>query len=414
MHCVVLFLRRALVVALAAALGSGTALAQGNQVRLTGKIIDKESGQPIPFAQIQIVGTNLGTQTNQQGVYLVRGLPTGGHTVRVIALGYQSSQQGVYLNAAQETTLDFVLAKAAFQLEAVVTTATGQQLTRELGNSIAKIETAKLVQEQPITAMQDVLNGRTAGVTLIQSNGTVGGGSRVRVRGISSASLSNDRLVIVDGVRVENGSPNIDPSTVGQTSVGGGRPSFLNDLNPEEIEDIEIVKGPSAATLYGTESANGVIVVTTKRGKTETPRRDLFAALGSSVDPYEYPGQYYNLGKTTAGQTIDCVSWRRCRGSARCSSATRAISSRTRRRRRSARGIASSMVPRCPVARTSFATSFGDVGKRDRRAEDAGQRGRFAASHSQHNVDPARSALTESAHENGDSRELQRHNDPTG
>jgi outer membrane receptor protein involved in Fe transport len=149
----------------------------------------------------------------------------------------------VYLNAAQETTLDFVLAKAAFQLEAVVTTATGQQHTRELGNSIAKIETAKLVQEQPITAMQDVLNGRTAGVTLIQSNGTVGGGSRVRVRGISSASLSNDPLVIVDGVRVENGSPNINPTTVGQTGVGGGRPSFLNNLHPEEIESIEIVKG---------------------------------------------------------------------------------------------------------------------------------------------------------------------------
>ncbi|MBW8838303.1 MAG: carboxypeptidase-like regulatory domain-containing protein [Gemmatimonadetes bacterium] len=303
--------RRALIVAFAAALGSGTALAQGTQARLTGKITDKESGQPIPFAQIQLVGTNLGTQTNQQGVYVVRGLPAGSHTVRVIALGYQAGQQSVTVSATQETTQDFALAKAAFQLEAVVTTATGNQLTRELGNSIAKIETAKLVQQQPITAMQDVLNGRTAGVTLIQSNGTVGGGSRVRVRGISSASLSNDPLVIVDGVRVESGSPDIDPSTVGHTGVGGGRPSFLNNLNPEEIENIEIVKGPSAATLYGTQSANGVIVITTKRGKTGAPRWDLFAALGGSVDPYEYPGQYYNAGVTTAdNKPIDCVSWR--------------------------------------------------------------------------------------------------------
>jgi TonB-linked SusC/RagA family outer membrane protein len=311
MHSVVMITRRALVVAFAAALGSGTALAQGTQARLTGKITDKESGQPIPFAQIQLVGTNLGTQTNQQGVYVVRGLPAGSHTVRVIALGYQAGQQSVTVSATQETTQDFALAKAAFQLEAVVTTATGNQLTRELGNSIAKIETAKLVQQQPITAMQDVLNGRTAGVTLIQSNGTVGGGSRVRVRGISSASLSNDPLVIVDGVRVESGSPDIDPSTVGQTGVGGGRPSFLNNLNPEEIENIEIVKGPSAATLYGTQSANGVIVITTKRGKTGAPRWDLFAALGGSVDPYEYPGQYYNAGVTTAdNKPIDCVSWR--------------------------------------------------------------------------------------------------------
>jgi TonB-linked SusC/RagA family outer membrane protein len=314
MHCVVSLARRALVVALAAALGSGTALAQATQVRLTGKITDRESRQPIPFAQIQIVGTNLGTQTNQQGVYLVRGLPAGAHTVRVIALGYQSSQQSVNLTASQETTLDFALAKAAFQLEAVVTTATGQQLTRELGNSIARIETTKLVQEQPITAMQDLLNGRSAGVTLIQSNGTVGGGARVRIRGISSASLSNDPLVIVDGVRVEQGSPNINPSTVGQTGIGGGRPSFLNNINPEEIENIEIVKGPSAATLYGTQSANGVIVITTKRGKTGAARWDLFTAQGLSVDPYDYPGQYYNLGKTPAGQTIDCWSWREVQG----------------------------------------------------------------------------------------------------
>src|SRR5688500_3620230 len=122
MPCVVTFYRRALVVALAAALGSGTALAQPTQTRLTGKITDKESGQPIPFAQVQVVGTNLRTTTNQQGVYLVRGLPAGGHTVRAIALGFQSTQQSVNLTAAQETTLDFALAKVAFQLEAIVTT----------------------------------------------------------------------------------------------------------------------------------------------------------------------------------------------------------------------------------------------------------------------------------------------------
>ena len=157
MHSVVTLFRRALVVALAAALASGTALAQGTQVRLKGKITDKESGQPIPFAQIQIVGTNVGAQTNQQGAYVVGGLPAGQHTVRVIALGYQAGQQSVTISASQETTQDFALAKAAFQLEAVVTTATGNQLTRELGNSIAKIETAKIVQQEPITAMQDVL-----------------------------------------------------------------------------------------------------------------------------------------------------------------------------------------------------------------------------------------------------------------
>ncbi|MBK8060832.1 MAG: TonB-dependent receptor plug domain-containing protein [Gemmatimonadetes bacterium] len=99
------------------------------------------------------------------------------------------------------------------------------------------------MSKAPITQMQDVLNGRTAGVTMIASNGTVGGGARVRVRGLSSASLSNDPLLIIDGVRMEQGSPDIS-GKLGDTYVGGGSPNFLNNLNPDDIESMEIVKGP--------------------------------------------------------------------------------------------------------------------------------------------------------------------------
>ncbi|MBC7897876.1 MAG: SusC/RagA family TonB-linked outer membrane protein, partial [Cytophagaceae bacterium] len=283
--------------------------------RLTGRVSERDGGLPIDGAQVRIDGTTTGTITGADGRFTIGRMQPGTYSVRVIRIGYLSEARSVTVAAGAAATADFALARAPYQLEAVVTTATGQQLTRELGNSIAKIETAKLVKEQPIQSMQDVLNGRTAGVTTIAASGTVGGGARVRIRGLSSASLSNDPLVIVDGVRVEQGSPAIG-GPFGDTGVGGGRPSFLNNLNPEEIESMEIVKGPSAATLYGTQSANGVIVITTKKGSQSAPRWSLFAGGGISQNPFEFPAQYYNKGTRLAapGGEIDCTLVREATG----------------------------------------------------------------------------------------------------
>ena len=254
--------------------------------RVTGRVTDREGGAPVDGAQIRVDGTNVGAMTAADGQYTIPRLASGTYQIRVIRIGYLSAIQSVTVSSGGTATADFTIVKAPYQLEAVVTTATGQQLTRELGNSIAKIDAGKLTTEAPITAMQDVLNGRTAGVTMMASNGTVGGGARIRIRGLSSASLSNDPLILVDGVRMESGSLRLG------TYIGGGVPNFLNNLNPEEIESIEVVKGPSAATLYGTQAANGVIVVTTKKGKAGPAKWSLFGEGGRSYDPAEYPGIY--------------------------------------------------------------------------------------------------------------------------
>lgn len=288
--------------------------AQQGTTRITGRVVEKDGGPPIDGAQVRIDGSTVGALTSSDGRYTIGRVQAGTYQLRVIRIGYLSEVRSVTVATGQTVTADFTLTKAPYQLEAVVTTATGQQLTRELGNSIAKIETAQLVQEQPITQLQDVLNGRTAGVTMIASSGTVGGGARVRVRGLSSASLSNDPLVIVDGVRVEQGSPSMTSGSFGGAFIGGGRPNFLNNLNPEEIESMEIVKGPSAATLYGTQSANGVIVITTKKGRQSAPRWTLFGGGGISENTYEYGAQYYNKGTTPAGATTDCTLAREALG----------------------------------------------------------------------------------------------------
>ena len=271
--------------------------------RITGRITDKDGGAPIDGAQVLVEGTNVGAITAADGRFTVTGVPTGAHQIRVIRIGYQSARLETTTRSGQATTLDVVLTKAPFQLEAVVSTATGQQLTRELGNSIAKIDAASLVKELPITNMEDVLNGRLAGVVMLSNNGSVGGGSRIRVRGISSASLSNEPLIIVDGVRTDNSSPALGGY------IGTGAPSMMNNLNPEEIESIEVVKGPSAATLYGTQAANGVIVITTKKGRAGPAKWSVFSETGMSKDPNKYPMTYFNAGKTPSGAPTMCLQW---------------------------------------------------------------------------------------------------------
>ncbi len=297
-------IRATTAAALACALAA-TALAQGTTGRITGRVTDRESGQPVDAAQIRIDGTTIGAISNADGNYIIQRIAPGTYQLRLVRLGYQSVLQSITLRAGAPATANFTLTRAPYQLESVVTTATGQQLTRELGHAIAKLEAPKMVMEQPITNFQDLLNGRTAGVTLIASNGTVGGGSRVRIRGLSSASLSNDPLIIVDGVRVEQSSPALG----GTLYIGGGRPNFMNNLNPEEIENIEIVKGPSAATLYGTQAANGVIVITTKRGRAGPPKWNVYAEGGKTRDPAEYPGIYYTAGRSPTGAARNCLQW---------------------------------------------------------------------------------------------------------
>jgi TonB-linked SusC/RagA family outer membrane protein len=290
---------RALSAAVVACALASPVLAQ-NPGRITGKVTDRETGQPIDAAQVRIDGTTIGALTTAEGTY----------QVRLVRLGYQSILQSVTVRSGEAATADFTLVRAPYQLESVVTTATGQQLTRELGHAVAKLEAPKVVMEQPITNLQDLLNGRSAGVTLIASNGTVGGGSRVRIRGLSSASLSNDPLIIVDGVRMEQSSPTL----TGTLYIGGGRPNFMNNLNPEEIENIEIVKGPSASTLYGTQAANGVIVITTKRGRSGPPKWNVYAEGGRSEDPADYPSIYYTRGRAPNGAVRNCLQWHAATG----------------------------------------------------------------------------------------------------
>jgi TonB-linked SusC/RagA family outer membrane protein len=216
-------------------------------------------------------------------------------------VGYTPARRSITV-AGSDVTVDFTLTAIPTSLDAVVTTATGVQRKVELGNSIAAIEVAERKETSAITSMGDLLKAQATGVTITTAN-VMGTAPHIRIRGISSRAVSNDPIWVIDGIRMTS-----DVSGFGTGSTRTSVPSRLNDLNPEEIESIEIVKGPSAATLYGTDAANGVIVVTTKRGKAGPARWSFHAERGLQSDENDYPDMYGIVGhapgvpNTTANQ----------------------------------------------------------------------------------------------------------------
>ncbi len=177
----------------------------------------------------------------------------------------------------------------------MVTTATGQQRSREVGNAIAQVNAAEVTATRGVSNMADLLTARAPGV-LVTPGTQTGAGVRVRIRGTSSVALSNNPIYVIDGIR-------IDGSTGSSTlSVGGTTPSRVGDLNPEEIESIEVVRGPSASTLYGTDAANGVIVIKTKRGVAGKPQWTYYTEQTALTDRNAYPTAYraWRSGTTAA------------------------------------------------------------------------------------------------------------------
>ncbi len=281
-------MRRTFSVAVAALLlGPGTALAQSAQNgTIVGRVTDAQ-GQPLAAAQISVVGTNRGNLTNEDGRFLIPGIPAGEYEVQATLIGYTQGTQHVTVSAGQTATANFSLSQTAIQLSAVVVTATGQQQTkREMGNSVGVIDT-KDVNLAPVNNFSDLVQGRSAGVQVTTSSGEAGGGARIRIRGSNSVTLSNSPLIVIDGVRVDD-----NPQGYG-LFTGGQQTSRLNDLNPQDIQSIQILKGPAASALYGTAAANGVIQITTKHGEAGKTEWRGWWESGQINNTLNAPDNYY-------------------------------------------------------------------------------------------------------------------------
>ncbi|MDB4876371.1 MAG: putative outer membrane protein [Gemmatimonadetes bacterium] len=258
---------------------------------IKGRVTDKESGQPVVSAQIVVVGAaqRIGAISDANGNYTLTGAPAGQATLRVTRIGYQPMDQTVSVPADGSVTADFGLSRAVARLEEVVTTATGEQSRREMGNVVASIMVDSIAKTSPIQNITEMMQARASGVQVIQTQGVIGASPNIRIRGIGSLSLSNEPLVVLDGVRFSNEN---EPGNVSAVRI-----SRISTLDPEDVESIDVIKGPSAAALYGTAAANGVIVIKTKRGRAGSTRWTAFGETGITVMPSNYPANYWTFGR---------------------------------------------------------------------------------------------------------------------
>jgi TonB-linked SusC/RagA family outer membrane protein len=287
------------LVALAFAAPISVAGAQdSNSGIIAGRVTGSEA-QPIVGAQVYLVSTQNGARTDDEGRYRIVNVAPGTYQVRATRIGYEAAAQTVAVVAGQTATADFTMNTASITLDAVITTATGeQQRKRESGNSVATISVAD-IPHSATPNMASLLNARAPGVTVIQAGGTTGSSQRIRIRGANSVNLSNEPLLIIDGVRVNNSANSFS------IGVGGQSTSRLNDVNFEDIENLEILKGPAASALYGTAAANGVIQITTKRGRAGKTRFNTYVEQGTLNDPTDYPFNYGNFNRQYGG-AVSC------------------------------------------------------------------------------------------------------------
>ncbi|WP_411281365.1 TonB-dependent receptor domain-containing protein, partial [Gemmatimonas sp.] len=294
--------RALLVLAGTIAVAVPQAHAQSGPGTLSVRVTDVANQRPVEAARVFLVGTNFAGATGADGRIILRGIPAAEYTVRVLRVGYTEQTKKQSIAAGQTATIEFAMATAAINLAAVVTTATGEQRRVEIGNATANIDVSKVLEAAPVSNLSDLLNSRAPGVT-VTSGSQTGTGSRIRIRGSNSVSLSNEPIWIIDGIRMTSNNADFNTATGSGGTTGGNNASRIGDLNPEEIENIEIVKGPSAATLYGTDAANGVILVTTKKGRAGAARWNIYGEGGALTDRNFYPDAYSLFAKTGTSGT---------------------------------------------------------------------------------------------------------------
>ncbi len=273
---------------------------------VSGTIYSTGSSAPIPAAQVSVAGTDLRAATDGSGHFRINGVSGETVTLEIRRIGYRPVRQTVRVGTSDSR---IGLTEQSVSLDAVVVTGTaGGQAKREIGNAVSIVKAAEVTESGTINSVQQLLNGRAPGVFINPASGNVGTGARIRVRGASSPSLGNEPLIYIDGVRSNNAT------ATGPTNQGFGSAeiSRVNDINPDDIESIEVIKGPAAATLYGTEASNGVIQIITKKGTVGKQRWNFSTRQGSNY--FQNPAgrfriNYFPIPKAggTPGQ-LDTVS----------------------------------------------------------------------------------------------------------
>jgi len=226
---------------------------------VTGRVSDRVTDRALTGARVAIVGTNFQGVADNNGNFIIRNVPVGQYTLRIMFVGYSPVEQPVSVGLRQEAIANITMEPTAIALDEIVVTGTaGGSQKRTLGNAVTSLKAEEFVMDAPITTVTELLTARTPGLTLVANSGQTGTASNVRIRGAGSIYGGYQPVYYIDGIRFESGN------------VGGGSTiqsgSALDFINPKDIESVEVIKGPAAATLYGADAAGGVIQIITKRG----------------------------------------------------------------------------------------------------------------------------------------------------
>ena len=265
-------------------------VAEAQQRRITGRVVAEEGNAPINAAQVSVVGTTTGTYTADDGRFVVLAPGTGTVSLRVRRIGY--TQKIVPVGPAM-TDVSVSLARDILQLEAQVVT--GQATTvssRNVANAVTVLATEE-VNRVPQPTIESALQGKVPGAIVTANSGAPGGGMQVQIRGSNTVNGAYAPLYVIDGVIVNNSAIQNGLNSV--TGAGGGITSNqdqqvnrIADINPEDIETMEILKGPSAGAIYGSRGSNGVVVITTKRGQSGKASLNVIQRLGTQVLSNKY------------------------------------------------------------------------------------------------------------------------------
>lgn len=272
---------------------------QAQNVQITGTVTSAEDGLPVPGVSVQVKGTTIGVATNVDGKYTLA-VPTTSTTLLYSFIGYKVQE----VEIAGRNVIDIVLEPDALSLDEVVVVGYGTAIKRELTGSIVKVETKEMAQ-MPTHSFETAIQGRASGVFVEQSSGKLGESIKMRIRGSSSISANNQPLYVVDGV----------PITTDNLSDGGNQPtSPLADLAMTDVESIQVLKDASAAAIYGSRASNGVVIITTKRGKSGVTKYNVNYSTGisepSRLMKWLNAAQYFELFEESMDNvSVDGLVW---------------------------------------------------------------------------------------------------------
>jgi TonB-linked SusC/RagA family outer membrane protein len=293
---------------------------------ITGRVTDAKVGNGIGGVEVWLADAKWRTATDSTGRYRLADVNPGTYTLTARRLGYAKQSRKVTVRDGQTDTLDVALAPVATRLDELVSTATGRRRRMDIANDVTTIRADSIVRTEPIRSVTDLLEGRVPGLTVQRTSGAPGDPARLRLRGVGSPLRSNDPIVVVDGVRVyaeQSAARSANLAGLGDTSRVGtnvyATPSPLDYLDPNSIETIEVLKGPSAATLYGPDAANGVILITTKKGKAGPTRWTASVDHGRTRIEGDYPELYLRWGHLPSNNTrVPCQIGNTVAGNGAC------------------------------------------------------------------------------------------------